>query len=79
MVSGSGCSGNVLPCREVSAWRPEVLPRGCKCDGLENSTSNRSIRKLRNCGEMEIPGITQESPSLALDLALGFGAEKLRM
>lgn len=48
-------------------------------EGLENSTANRRIRKLRNCGCIEIPGIPQESPSLALDLALGLWAEKVRM
>jgi len=47
--------------------------------GLENSTANRRIRKLRNCGEVEIPGTPQESPSLALDLALMFDAEKVRL
>jgi hypothetical protein len=47
--------------------------------GLENSTPIRSSRKLRNCGEMMIPGIPRESPGLALDLALGLGAEKQRL
>jgi hypothetical protein len=51
--------------------------------GLENSTAIRSIRKLRNCGGTKIPGMPRESPSLALslalDLTLRFGAEKLRM
>jgi len=46
-------------------------------EGLENSTAIRRIRKLRNCGELEIPGMPQESPRLALDLALGFGGEEL--
>ncbi len=50
-----------------------------KLGGLENSTPIRSIRNLRNCGEIGIPAKPQESPFLALDLALGFGAEKLRL
>ena len=35
-------------------------------EGLENLTANRRIRQLRNCGEIEIPEIPQESPGLAL-------------
>jgi hypothetical protein len=43
---------------------------------LENSTADRSNRKLRICGYIEIPEVPQESPGLALELALGFDTTK---